>query len=290
MDLVIDGVGITALVTGAASGMGAATARALGEAGARVGLADLPSDALTKVADEVGGMALPCDVVDGEGVKRAFDSLASTFDAPRLLVNCAGIASGAYVLTRSGDPQPLERFQRVLAVNLIGTFNTIRIFASILAKQEPLALGERGLIINVSSIAAIDGLSGLVGYSASKGGVASMTLPLAREFGPLGIRTVAIAPGHFDTSMTQQYAMEARNAIIASAAFPKTAGDPKKLREARAGHRRQHHAERRGNSARRRRAQPRPPFMTERESVYRAKGLGMEKRIGWVLPQAAEQW
>jgi NAD(P)-dependent dehydrogenase (short-subunit alcohol dehydrogenase family) len=121
----------------------------------------------------------------------------------------------------------LERFHRILEVNLVGTFNTIRIFASMLAKQEPLALGERGLIVNVSSIAAIDGLSGGVGYSASKGGVASMTLPLARELGPLGIRTVAIAPGHFDTALTQQYAEEVGNTIIASAAFPKTAGDPK---------------------------------------------------------------
>jgi NAD(P)-dependent dehydrogenase (short-subunit alcohol dehydrogenase family) len=226
MELVVDGTGITAIVTGAGSGLGAATARALARAGVRVGLMDLPSDALTEMADEVGGLALPCDVTDGPGVEQAFRDLVERFDVPRVLVNCAGIAGVLFVNTRTGAPQSLERFSKIVAVNLVGTFNTIRVFASLLRREPPLAQSERGVIVNVSSIAAFDGLTGGVAYSASKGGVAAMSVPLARELGPLGIRTVAIAPGHFNTALTKQYSPEVGDAILADTAFPNTAGDP----------------------------------------------------------------
>jgi NAD(P)-dependent dehydrogenase (short-subunit alcohol dehydrogenase family) len=222
----IDGTTV-ALVTGGASGMGAATARLLAGAGAPVALLDRDADGVAAVADEVGGLGVPCDVADDAAVEKAFDQVVADLGPPRILVNCAGLTGTRRLIDRNGEPMPMGHFEWVLRINLFGTFNTIRLFVSRLVKLDRTATGERGVIVNTASSAAFEGLSGGVPYSASKGGVMSMTMPLARELGPYGIRAVCIAPGTFGTGLLSQIPNDTIQGLLADVPFPNDApGDP----------------------------------------------------------------
>jgi NAD(P)-dependent dehydrogenase (short-subunit alcohol dehydrogenase family) len=219
--LLVDVTGVACVVTGAASGLGAATVTALLQAGARVVALDRDP-----VAARPGVLGLECDVTSPEAVEAAFASGVAEFGVPRVLVNCAGVSGTGRVVERDGTPLSMERFERVVRINLFGTFNTIRIAASQLTVVEPLESGERGVIVNTSSVAAFDGMSGGAGYSASKGGVAAMSLPLARELGPLGIRVLDIAPGLFLTGLTSHFPDDTIAMLAAEAPFPTRPGDP----------------------------------------------------------------
>jgi NAD(P)-dependent dehydrogenase (short-subunit alcohol dehydrogenase family) len=211
----------SALVTGGASGLGAATAQALRERGAQVVIADLP-----QAEDRVDAGRFtfaPADVRDPEQVAAAV-ALAAGLAPLRLLVNCAGIGPPGRVLRR-GEPMALEQFANVIEVNLIGTFNVIRLAAAEMASNEPVDEG-RGVIVNTASIAAYEGQIGQAAYSASKGGIVGMTLPIARDLASLGIRVVTIAPGLFDTPLMGSLPPEARESLGASVPHPARLGDP----------------------------------------------------------------
>ncbi|MDF2920012.1 MAG: dehydrogenase with different specificity, partial [Microbacterium sp.] len=192
--------GASALVTGGASGLGLATARRLAAAGAHVTVVDLPSSPGADIAAELGGTFAPADVTDAEQVAAAA-ARASEAGPLRVVVNCAGIAPPAKVLDRDGTPSPLGDFERVIRVNLIGTYNVIAQTSAVMARTEPTEGGDRGVIVNTASVAAFDGQIGQPAYSASKGGVHAMTLPIARELARHGIRVCTIAPGIMETPM-----------------------------------------------------------------------------------------
>lgn len=194
----LDISGASALVTGGASGLGAATAVALAERGAKVVVLDLNEDLGNKVAKEIGGAFCKTDVADEGQVQAAVDT-AVGLGPLRGLVNCAGLGAAARTVDRSGKPFELKAFEFVIRVNLIGTFNTLRLAAAAMAKNDPSEDGERGSIINTASVAAFDGQIGQAAYSASKGGVVGMTLPVARDLSSVGIRVNTIAPGLIDT-------------------------------------------------------------------------------------------
>ncbi|GAA4153668.1 3-hydroxyacyl-CoA dehydrogenase [Leifsonia shinshuensis] len=217
--------GCSALVTGGASGLGNATARALTEAGARVVILDLPSSEGEKAAVALGPHArfVPADVTNEEQVQAAVDT-ASALGPLRIVVNCAGIATAQKVIGRDGV-LPLESFERVIRVNLIGTFNVVRLAAVAMAEIEPVG-EERGVIVNTASVAAFDGQIGQPAYSASKGGVAAMTLPLAREFARSLIRVVTIAPGIFETPMMAGLPQAAQDSLAAQVPHPSRLGRP----------------------------------------------------------------
>ena len=219
--------GSVAVVTGGASGLGGATTRALVSAGARVAILDLPSSPGEKVAAEIGPQALfcPCDVTDEAQVETAIQKAEGDLGAIQIAVNCAGIGWAQRTVTREG-PHPLAPFARVIQVNLVGTFNSIRFAAARMTKNEPNEHGERGVIINTASVAAFEGQIGQVAYSASKGGIVSMTLPIARDLASLGVRVVTIAPGLFDTPLLGQLPEEGRQALAANVPFPKRLGQP----------------------------------------------------------------
>ena len=217
--------GHTAIVTGGGSGLGEATARALAAAGAKVAIFDLGIAAAEAVADEIGGIAVRCDVADAVSVETALATTIEELDSPRILVNCAGIAIASRTLGRDG-PHPLDAFRKVVEVNLIGTFNMIRLVADRMASLDPLAGGERGVVINTASIAAYDGQIGQAAYASSKSGVVGLTLPIAREFAKLGIRVMTIAPGLFGTPMLTGLPKEAQESLGASVPFPPRLGDP----------------------------------------------------------------
>jgi NAD(P)-dependent dehydrogenase (short-subunit alcohol dehydrogenase family) len=222
--------GQAAIVTGAASGLGAATARALAAAGAKVAVLDVNEQAALKVATAIGGLVAPCDVASSEDVTAALKTAASVHGPARILVNCAGIGSAKRILGRDG-PAPLSEFERVIRVNLIGTYNCLRLAAAAMLKLEPFADGERGVIISAASVAAFEGQIGQAAYSASKGGVAALTVPAAREFAQFGIRVLAIAPGIFRTPMVHALPQEAQDSIGASVPFPKRLGEPDEFAE-----------------------------------------------------------
>ncbi len=190
--------GASAIVTGGASGLGAATARLLAERGMRVVVVDLNDQLGNAIASETGGVFCKADVADEAQVQAAFDA-ASAMAPLRVLVNCAGLGNAARTVDRKGVPFELKSFEFVIRVNLIGTFNCLRLAAAAMSKTEPLAEGERGCIINTASVAAFDGQIGQAAYSASKGGVVGMTLPIARDLAAIGVRVNTIAPGLIDT-------------------------------------------------------------------------------------------
>ena len=222
--------GQAAIVTGAASGLGAATARALAAAGAKVAVLDVNEQAALKVAGAIGGLVAPCDVASPEEVTAALRSAASAHGPARILVNCAGIGPAKRIVGRDG-PAPLSEFERVIRVNLVGTYNCLRLAAASMLGLEPLADGERGVIISTASVAAFEGQIGQAAYSASKGGVAALTMPAAREFAQFGIRVLAIAPGIFRTPMVHALPQEAQDSLGASVPFPKRLGEPEEFAE-----------------------------------------------------------
>lgn len=216
--------GHAAIVTGAASGLGAETARALARAGAKVALLDLNLDQAKAVAGEIGGVAIPCDVTDAASAEAAVAVAREKHGAARVLVNCAGIAPGKRIVGREG-PMPLADFTKVIQVNLIGTFNLMRLAAADMSKLEPQG-DERGVIVSTASVSAYEGQIGQAAYAASKGGVASMTLPAARELAQFGIRVMAIAPGVMRTPMMAGMSDEIQRSLDASVPFPKRMGHP----------------------------------------------------------------
>ncbi len=217
--------GQIAVVTGAGSGLGEATARALAANGAKVAIFDLSLERAEKVAADIGGVAVRCDVSNEESAVTAFAEVEAKLGTARILVNCAGIAVGVKTVGKDG-PHPLSVFRQVIEVNLIGSFNMIRLFADAAAKLEPLAGGERGVIINTASVAAYDGQIGQAAYSASKGGVVGMTLPIARDLSRSGIRVATIAPGIFKTPMMAAMPQEVQDSLGAAVPFPPRLGEP----------------------------------------------------------------
>lgn len=217
--------GSSALVTGGASGLGAATARALAAEGARVTVFDLNEEGARKVADEIGGRAVGGDVTDPEQCQRAVDQAA---DGPplRIAVNCAGTGWVGRTIDRQGNPHDLGPFEFIQRLNVIGTFNVMTRAAAAIARTEPLEDAERGVIVNTASVAAFDGQVGQLAYAASKGAVVGMTLPAARDLSVVGIRVVTIAPGLFDTPLLGLLPEEQRRALGESVLFPKRLGDP----------------------------------------------------------------
>jgi NAD(P)-dependent dehydrogenase (short-subunit alcohol dehydrogenase family) len=222
--------GKAALVTGGASGLGLATVKALLEAGASVVIVDLPSSDGEVVAKELGDKVRfsPADVTNETEVQAAVDLAASEFGGLHIAVNCAGVGFPGRVLTRDGSANDLDRFEFVIRVNLIGTFNVIRLVAAQMAKQEPDG-EERGVIINTASIAAFDGQIGQAAYSASKGGVVGMTLPIARDLSSKQIRCMTIAPGTFDTPMLAGLPEEARQKLAEGIPHPHRLGRPEEF-------------------------------------------------------------
>ena len=217
--------GHVAIVTGGGSGLGEATARTLAGKGAKVAVLDVGMERAEKVAAEIGGVAIKCDVSSAESAEAAVAEAASRLGEPRILVNCAGIAIGVKTLGKDG-PHPLDYYRRVIEVNLIGTFNMIRLVADRTQKLDPLTSGERGAIINTASVAAFDGQIGQAAYASSKGGVVGMTLPVARDLARSGIRVVTIAPGIFKTPMMMTMPQEVQDSLGAAVPFPSRLGDP----------------------------------------------------------------
>ena len=217
--------GHVAIVTGGGSGLGEATARTLAGKGAKVAVLDVGMERAEKVAAEIGCVAIKCDVSSAESAEAAVAEAASRLGEPRILVNCAGIAIGVKTLGKDG-PHPLDSYRRVIEVNLIGTFNMIRLVADRTQKLDPLTSGERGVIINTASVAAFDGQIGQAAYASSKGGVVGMTLPVARDLARSGIRVVTIAPGIFKTPMMMTMPQEVQDSLGAAVPFPSRLGDP----------------------------------------------------------------
>jgi NAD(P)-dependent dehydrogenase (short-subunit alcohol dehydrogenase family) len=215
------------LIPGGASGLGAATARQLVAAGGKVMLADLNREAGEKFAASLGSQAkfAVADVTNESQIQQAIDAAIAAFGALHGLVNCAGVAPGERVVGKNG-PHKLETFSRVININLIGTFNALRLAANAMVKNTPNGDGERGVIINTASVAAFEGQIGQAAYSASKGGIVAMALPIARELAKLGIRVNTIAPGIFDTPMLQGMSEEIRASLGAQVPFPSRLGQP----------------------------------------------------------------
>jgi NAD(P)-dependent dehydrogenase (short-subunit alcohol dehydrogenase family) len=221
----MDVKGHAALVTGGGSGLGAATASALAAAGAKVGLLDINLDAAKAHAEKIGGIAIQCDVSDSDSATAAVKAAREQHGVARVLINCAGIGTPKKILGKDG-PQPLADFERIVRVNLIGSFNVLRLFAADLQNAEALADGERGVCISTASVAAYEGQIGQAAYAASKGGIVGLTLPAARELAQFGIRVLAIAPGIFLTPMLLGLSEEVQRSLAASVPFPKLLGKP----------------------------------------------------------------
>jgi NAD(P)-dependent dehydrogenase (short-subunit alcohol dehydrogenase family) len=217
--------GHAALVTGGGSGLGCAAAERLAALGAKVAILDVNGDAARAVAAAIGGLGIACDVTSPDGVAAAVTEARARHGAARILVNCAGIGPARRIVGRDG-PQPLDDFAKVITVNLIGTFNAMRLAAADMQALAPLADGERGVVISTASVAAYDGQIGQAAYAASKGGVVSLTLPAAREFAQFGIRVMAIAPGLFNTPMVEGLPAQVQDSLAAAIPFPRMLGRP----------------------------------------------------------------
>jgi len=218
--------GVTALVTGAGSGMGAATAIALAKRGARVAVVDLNLESAQQTADSIKGLALAADVSSGESVEAALQQVVDELGAPRVVVSCAGIAAASRIVGREG-PHELDLYQRVINVNLVGTFNVLRLTAERMSLLEPVSKsGARGVIVNTASVAAYDGQIGQAAYSSSKGGVVALTLPAARELARFGIRVMTVAPGLIATPMLLDMPDEVQQSLAGQVPFPQRFGAP----------------------------------------------------------------
>jgi NAD(P)-dependent dehydrogenase (short-subunit alcohol dehydrogenase family) len=217
--------GHAALVTGGGSGLGAATARKLAAAGAKVAVLDVNTQAAQAVAKDIGAIALACDVTDADATAKAFADAKAKHGAARILINCAGVGPAKRIVGRDG-PMPLADFARVININLIGTFNALRLAAADMQSLPPLEDGERGVIVSTASVAAYEGQVGQAAYAASKGGVVALTMPAARELAQFGIRVNAIAPGIFGTPMLHALPDEVQQSLAASVPFPKLLGRP----------------------------------------------------------------
>ena len=222
----ISGHGV--IVTGGGSGLGAATAETLAAQGAKVTIVDLNAEAAKAVATRIGGLALPGDVTDEAAMVAVFESARQSHGPCRVLVNCAGIGVAKRVVGRDG-PMPLAEFEKVIRINLVGSFNMMRLAGAQMSLAEPLDTGERGVIISTSSVAAFEGQIGQAAYSASKGGIASLTLPVAREFASFGIRVLAIAPGLFLTPLLNSLPPEVQQTLGASIPVPRRLGAPEEF-------------------------------------------------------------
>ena len=215
--------GIAAIVTGGASGLGAATAERLAEQGARVTIFDMNEEAGNAQAEKIGGTFMKVDVTSEEAVARAVAEAEAKNGVARILVNCAGIVSGAKTVGKEFAPFPLDTFRKTIEVNLVGTFNVLCQFASRLAQADPVG-EERGVIINTASVAAYEGQVGQAAYSASKGGIVGLTLPVARDLSKLGIRVMAIAPGIFMTPMMESLPQNVQDSLGQQVPFPSRLG------------------------------------------------------------------
>jgi NAD(P)-dependent dehydrogenase (short-subunit alcohol dehydrogenase family) len=221
----MDIAGHAAVVTGGASGLGAATARMLAAAGAKVAIFDVNQKAAAEVAIDINGIAVACDVTDSSATERAFAKAAADHGTARILINCAGVGPARRIVGRDG-PMPLDEFARVISINLVGTFNAMRLAATAMQSVSPLQDGERGIIICTASVAAYEGQIGQAAYAASKGGVVGLIMPAAREFAQFGIRVNGIAPGIFSTPMLHALPEAAQQSLAASVPFPKLLGQP----------------------------------------------------------------
>ena len=217
--------GLAAIVTGGGSGLGAATAERLAAAGCRVAAVDINEAAAKATAARIGGIGSACDVAASASAEAAFAAAAQAHGVARILVNCAGVGTAGRIVGRDG-PLKLDAFERVIRVNLIGTFNMLRLAAAAMSEADPLEENERGVIINTASIAAYEGQVGQAAYAASTGGVASLTLPAARELARAGIRVMTIAPGLFHTPMVAQLPPEIQASLGASIPYPSRLGMP----------------------------------------------------------------
>jgi NAD(P)-dependent dehydrogenase (short-subunit alcohol dehydrogenase family) len=224
-ELIMDIRGHAALVTGGGSGLGAATARMLAAAGAKVAILDVNDKAAAEVAIDINGIAIHCDVADSASTEAAIAKAATDHGPARILVNCAGVGTARRIVGKEG-PQPLADYERIIRINLIGTFNAMRLAAAAMQGLPALADGERGVIICTASVADYEGQIGQAAYASSKGGVVALVLPAAREFSQFGVRVNAIAPGIFLTPMLLGLTPQAQESLAASLPFPKKLGDP----------------------------------------------------------------
>ncbi|MBL0917791.1 MAG: SDR family NAD(P)-dependent oxidoreductase [Hydrogenophaga sp.] len=221
--------GQAALVTGGGSGLGEATARELARLGAKVAVLDVNLEGAQRVAKDIGGIGLKCDVTDTASVQAAIDAAAAAHGPARILMNIAGIGTAKRVVQKDGSAAPLDDFARVIHVNLIGTYNASRLFAAACAKLDALEDGERGVMLFTASVAAFDGQVGQQAYSASKGGLVGMTLPMARDLAQHGIRVCTIAPGLFSTPLMRQLPEPVQASLAASIPFPPRLGKPEEF-------------------------------------------------------------
>ena len=219
---------IPAIVTGGASGLGAATARTLAKGGAKVTIFDLNAEAGRALAESIGGAFLQVNVTDAEAVAGALEEAEGLHGKARILVNCAGIGPPNKVIGKDGQPLALERFQKIIAINLIGTFNVMSKFAARLHDADPVG-EERGVVVNTASVAAFDGQIGQAAYAASKAGIVGMALPVAREFARYGIRVMTIAPGIFWTPLLESLPKEAQDSLGKQVPFPSRLGQPEEF-------------------------------------------------------------
>jgi len=223
--------GQSALVTGGASGLGEATARELARLGAKVAVLDRNAELAEKVAREIGGIACACDITQTESVQAAIERAAAVHGPARILMNVAGIGSAKRIVGRDGNAAPLEDFVRVVNVNLIGAYNMSRLFAAECARLDALEGGEKGVMMFTASVAAFDGQVGQQAYSASKGGLVGMTLPMARDLAQHGIRVCTVAPGLFATPLLLELPEAVQQSLAASIPFPPRLGKPSEFAE-----------------------------------------------------------